>query len=140
MVWEDRALAGLFPMEYEELDISKKEMLSSMVGIKHWFRELANLRVKIFIDNQACVALINYGITRSPFMAQCLREIAFFLSKYNIELHAEYIPSKENCLADLCSRAFSSESHYRNFNKLLQDGTLKLDLLCYDKFEFEVEW
>ena len=38
----------------------------------------------------------------------------------------EYIPSKENCLADLCSRAFSNEGHFNNFNRMLLDGVLRL--------------
>ena len=140
IVWGNRALAGLFPMECDKLDISKKEMLTICVAIKHWFKDLANQKVKIFVDNQACVALINRGITRCPFLAACLREITYFLSRYHIELRAQYIPSKENFLADLCSRAFTNDKFFNNFNRLLQDGTLCLDLLHYDKFEFEINW
>ena len=72
------------------------------------------------MDNQCSVALLNYGLTKSPFLAACLREINFFLAKHNIEVRAEYIPSKENVLADLCSRAFSTEVHYDNFIKLVK--------------------
>ena len=78
MVWGSRALAGLFPLDLDDLDITKKEMVTVMVAIKHWFADLANLKVKIYVDNQAVVALLNYGITRSPFLAACLREIYFF--------------------------------------------------------------
>ena len=137
MVWGRRALAGIFTSEYYDLDISKKEMLAIMVAIKHWFADLAGLRVKIFCDNQACVSLINYGISRSPFLAACLREIQFFLANYNIEIKAQYIPSKQNFLADLCSRAFTSESFYANFKKILNEGTLFLDCIDYNKFKFE---
>ena len=110
-----------------------------MAAIKHWFADLANLKVRIFVENQACVALLNYGISKSPFLAACLREISFFLASYNIELKAEYIPSKDNCLADLCSRAFNSDTYCNNFNKILQDGVLQLDFVYYDKFYFELE-
>ena len=139
MVWGNRALASLFVGEFDSLDISKKEMLTVMAAIKHWFSDLANLRVKIYVDNQACVSLLNYGITRSPFMAACLREIQFYLASFNIELRAEYITSKNNVLADLCSRAFSSEVFYANFNKLLSNKTLILENVCYDKFLFEYD-
>ena len=137
MVWGHRALAGLFALEFEELDISKKEMLAVMAAVKHWFVDLANLKVKIFVDNQAVVALLNHGISKSPFLAACLREINFFLAKYNIEIRAEYIPSRENKLADVCSRAFSNSIHYNNFNQLLKDGTLVLENVFYDKFHFD---
>ena len=139
MVAGKRAMAGLFTSEFEELDISKKEMLTVMVSIKHWFKDLANLKVKILVDNQACVALLNYGITKSPFLASCLREIQFYLARFNIEIKAQYIPSKQNVLADLCSRAFSSDLHFRNFNKLSNEGTLILENVCYEKFRFEYE-
>ena len=71
MVWGTRALAGLFTLEFDDLDISKKEMLTVMAAIKHWFKDLANLRVRIFVDNQACVTLFNYGINKSPFLPSC---------------------------------------------------------------------
>ena len=74
MVWGSRAMAGLFPLDFEDLDISKKEMITVMAAVKHWFSDLANLKVRIYVDNQACVALLNYGISRSPFMATCLTQ------------------------------------------------------------------
>ena len=139
IVWGNRAMAGLFPLELEELDITKKEMVTVMVAVKHWFSELANLRVKIYVDNQAVVSLLNYGISRSPFLAACLREIFYVLAMYNIELRAEYIPSKENCLADLCSRAYNSDVFHKNFNNLLNDKVLILEDFYYDKFQFELD-
>ena len=111
-----------------------------MVSIKHWFKDLANLKVKILVDNQACVALLNYGITKSPFLACCLREIQYYLAKFNIEIKSEYIPSKQNYLADICSRAFSSDLHFKNFNALLNNKTLILEKFYYDKFQFEHEF
>ena len=140
MVWGDRAIAGLFPLEFEDLDINKKEMLTVMAAVKQWFRELANLRVRIFVDNQVCVALLNYGITRSPFLATCLREIQYYLAKHNIEIKAQYVPSKENCLADLCSRAFSTESYFKNFNELISRGTIKLKTFYYNNLNFDITW
>ena len=54
-------------------------------------------------------------------------------------MRAEYIPSKDNVLADVCSRAFSSEKHYIQFNKLLLDKVLILENIYYDKFNFELD-
>ena len=139
MVWGKRALAGLFPLEMDDLDITKKEMVTVMAAIKHWFFHLANLRVRIFVDNQSCVALLNYGVTRSPFLAACLREICFYLARYNIELRAEYIPSRDNDMADLCSRAFNNNINYEKFRKLLNDKVLILDNIFYEKFEFQLD-
>ena len=139
MVWGRKALAGLFLSDSDDLDITKKEMLTVMAAVKHWFADLANLKVQIFVDNQACAYLLNYGVTRSPFLASCLREIQFYLAKHNIQIRAQYIPSKQNKLADLCSRAFCNETHFNNFNLLLKNGTLVLDLLNYNNFNFEVE-
>ena len=55
MVWGSRALAGLFPDEFDELDITKKEMITVMAAVKHWFSDLANLKVKTFVNNQAYI-------------------------------------------------------------------------------------
>ena len=86
------------------------------------------------------MALLNYGITKSPFLAMCLREIQFFLANFNIDMKASYVPSKENHLADLCSRAFNNDEFHKKFNKLLEDGDLILDILHYDKLEFQCTW
>ena len=51
MIWGDKAVAGLFPLDFEDLDITKKEMLTVMGAIKHWFKDLANKRVRIYVDN-----------------------------------------------------------------------------------------
>ena len=45
MVWGKRAIAGLFTCDYDDLDISKKEMLTVVAAIKHWFADLSNLSV-----------------------------------------------------------------------------------------------
>ena len=39
MVWGSRALAGLFGMEFDKLDITKKDMLTVMAAVKHWFSD-----------------------------------------------------------------------------------------------------
>ena len=140
MVWGNKAIAGMFTREFDSLDINSKELLVVMAGIKHWFPKLANKKVKIFCDNQVCVTILNNGFTRSQFLATCLREIQYFLATYNIEIRAEYVPSKLNYLADLCSRAFMDDVHHENFNKLLQNKTLILDDLFYDNFNFSCKW
>ena len=110
-----------------------------ILGVKHFFKEFVNLRVKFYIDNQAVVALLNYGVSRCPFLANCLREISFYLAKYNIELKAQYIRSKDNCIADCLSRAFSNEVHFRNFNKLLDKKLIILDVCNYNDFNFKLD-
>ena len=79
------------------------------------------------------------GLISSPFLAACLREIQFVLARFNIEMQAEYIPSKENHLADLCSRAFSNDVFYSNFNKLLKEKVLVLENVYYEKLYFELD-
>ena len=58
MVWDNRALAGIFYLGFEDLDINKLEMVTVMAAVKHWFKELANLKVRIFVDNHVCVAYL----------------------------------------------------------------------------------
>ena len=140
MVWGTRAVAGLFTLEFDDLDINCKEMLAIMGAAKLWFPLLANLRIRIFSDNQVCVALLNNGFKRSPFLAQCLREIQFLLATYNIEVRAQYIPSKENYIADLCSRAFMNDVYFKNFNQLLNDKTIVLEVFNYDYLSFQCNW
>ena len=66
-------------------------------------------------------------------------KLIVYLAMYNIEIKAQYIPSQDNKLADLCSRAFSTDLFFNNFNKLLLEGTLVLENVYYDKFNFDHE-
>ena len=46
VVWGSRALAGIFPLGFEDLDINKLEMVTVMSAVKHWFRDLSKLEGK----------------------------------------------------------------------------------------------
>ena len=139
MVWGKRTLAGLFPMNFEHWNITKKEMVTVMAAVKHWFADLANLRVQIFEGNQACVALLNYGVTRCPILVACLREMYYFLAKCNIELRAQYIPSKENCVPTFAAVLSAALVTMLIFTKLLVDKVLLLEVVDYRKFHFEYD-
>ena len=59
---------------------------------------------------------------------------------YNIEIFAEYVPSKQKFLADLCSRAFINQSYYNQFNELLSAGTIVLENVIYTNLDFEYDF
>ena len=82
-------------------------------------------------------SIIKLWDNQMSISSQLFKRNSVFSSKFSIEIKAEYIPSKQNHLADLCSRAFSNNMHFRNFNKLLSQGTLILENVYYDKFNFE---
>ena len=80
MVWGSRAMAGLFPLELEDLDINKKEMVTVMAAIKHWFVDLANLKVKIYVDNQVCCS-IKLWYYEVPFFSCLFKRDSLCISK-----------------------------------------------------------
>jgi hypothetical protein len=55
-------------------------------------------------DNQAVVAWLNNGCTRSPLAMKFLRKIFWLRAKFDFHLVASWIPMEANTVADAISR------------------------------------
>ena len=77
--------------------------MAILIALRYWRPKLAGARVYIYCDNQAVVAGVNHTSIRGQAMGP-LRDIVLILTFEDILLHARWIPTKENCLADALSR------------------------------------
>ena len=67
-------------------------------------RDLGHNVVKLKIDNTTSAAYVRRGTGRSPRLAQMARKIVMLGQSLDLTLLPEFIPGKENCLADILSR------------------------------------
>ena len=103
-------LGGIFANQCYALPISKGynnysivhlEMLNILVALKVWAHQWANKKVRIKCDNMAVVEVFK---TKDVMLATCARNIWMLKALFNISIHIEYIPGKQNVVADLLSR------------------------------------
>ena len=97
------AFSILLSSRWRGKDIQFKEMMAILIALRYWRPKLAGARVYIYCDNQAVVAGVNHTSIRGQAMGP-LRDIVLILTFEDILLHARWIPTKENCLADALSR------------------------------------
>ena len=79
-------------------------MLNIVVVLKIWANQWSNKKLRIKCDNMAVVEVLTSGRTRDPVLALCARNVWLISAMYNISIHIEHIPGKNNVIADLLSR------------------------------------
>jgi hypothetical protein len=98
-LWSD------FGVDTSEMHISELEMLAVGMAVHQWGQYLAQRRVLIRVDNEACVHTLASGRCRDPGMMVCMREMFFTMAKDSFLLRAKHIGTKDNVLADAASRS-----------------------------------
>ena len=89
-------------------NIAHREMFTILIAIKIWHKQLAGKVVRISTDSQIAMYAINKGNTRDTFILKCLREMTWYLAKFEILLRAQYINTKLNVVPDALSRWYQS--------------------------------
>lgn len=80
------------------------EALAALHAVAAYGPILRDSVVKLLIDNQGDVAIINRQSTRSPAILTVLRALYELATKYNFSIVAEHIPGIDNIVADALSR------------------------------------
>ena len=80
------------------------EMWAIIVAVRIWGSELAGKIIRIKTDNEAVAHIINTGRSRDNYLQTQLRELVWWLSKYQFRIIGVFIPGKTNKLPDILSR------------------------------------
>lgn len=111
------AYAGTWSIDHQHYlshhHIGLLEALAALHAVAAYGPSLHNSVVKLLIDNQADVAIINRQSTRSPAVLTALRALYELATKYNFAIRAEHIPGVDNIVADALSRPGSQPLSHR---------------------------
>ena len=86
------------------MHINDKELFCIYLAALRWAPAWTNHHIIIHSDNQAAVAVINKGTTRSPQVMPFLRHLFWLSATHNFRITAKYIPGLTNVAADAVSR------------------------------------
>ncbi len=102
----------------KQYHISALEMLNAMIALKVFRKHLEGHCILIKCDNTAAVSVLETGKGRCPTLLSVAREAWKVTAKHNITVQVTHIPGKENCLADLLSRAHLSATNSQKTKRL----------------------
>ena len=85
-------------------NINFLELLTLTIAVKLWGKSLEGLSIQVFCDNSSAVTVLNSGKTRSVLLNDCLRELFFYLAKFQVSVFGVNISGVDNRLPDLLSR------------------------------------
>ena len=119
--------------------ILQLELLTVVVAIKLWVKQLRGKIVRLYSDNEASVFAVNKGKTCDQFMLKCLREIAWVTSTNDVWLKLTHCPGYSNEIPDLLSRWYSGQGAHSKF-KRITDCSWKCRSVSKEMIMFVSPW
>ena len=127
------------PEEWRRVNIAYMEMWGVIVAIRTWGDRLGGLRVVVKCDNESVVTVLLSGRSRDLFLQAGMREVAYLLAVYKMELKVVHLTSAQNRVADWLSRWGNAECR-RAFNRFSRDKSLRRREVKKPVFKFTHDW
>ncbi|XP_065182584.1 uncharacterized protein LOC135813415 [Sycon ciliatum] len=99
-----RWIQGQWLPEQADYSIEWKEMFAIAAACSSWGLEWRKLRIIVYCDNEAVVACLSNGCSRSPPVMDLIRRLFFMCANFGFILSAKHIPGCTNKAADALSR------------------------------------
>lgn len=88
----------------QKISINFLELYALVCGVLVWLDRLHNKRIKVFCDNQSVVCMVNNNSSSCKQCMILIRTLVLASIQANCRIFAEWIPTKQNTLADALSR------------------------------------
>ena len=98
-----RFFQATFPgaLKAKQLHINALELVTVLVALVLWAPQFRGRRMTLLCDNMTSVPVLNKGMTRDSFQADCLREITFLAAKHEFSIKVQHLSGNENRITDL---------------------------------------
>lgn len=97
-------LQASWPRDWEEVEISAKELVPVVMAAALWGQHWTGQHVRFHSDNMAVVAVLGTRTARTPLLMHLLRCFSFFAAYHSFHFSARHIPGELNTAADALSR------------------------------------
>lgn len=88
----------------DDKSISYLEFIPIVLSVFVFANRLTGIKLTLYTDNEALVAIISKKTSSDPFILSLLRKFVIQCVSLDLEIHASFVPGKENVLADKLSR------------------------------------
>ena len=113
----DQYFSRVFPAFLKDEHIHIKEFHVVLVTVKFWGPRWTGKKVVIRCDNDAVCDTVFYQKPTDPKLQECLRELLYWLCRYNCSVSVQKIGTKDNFVADFLSRYTDEEEISEFFGK-----------------------
>ena len=97
-------LTGSWDSEQAAQSITYQELYAVVIAASTWGFQWQKRRVLFHCDNEAVVAVLRSGTSRSTSVMQLLRCLFFVCAQHNFTLSAQHVAGTANSVADSLSR------------------------------------
>jgi hypothetical protein len=93
-----------YAIEGDGSNIAHWEALNLLVALRMWAAKFKHVTVKIFCDNAAAVSVFQTHRASDKILQAIARNIWLLAAIWDIKLHIEHIPGRDDVVTDLLSR------------------------------------
>lgn len=105
---------GPWSRQEKPLHINCLELTAAFLAVKTFLKGQTNQRVLLLMDNQTAVAYVNnLGGTVSAKATQIAKDLWMWCLERQILVSAQYLPGKDNVIADMESRVMRDHSDWK---------------------------
>ena len=91
-------------LKSEKYTITHLELWVVIIGVKVWGKELSRRIIKIRSDNEAVSYILNTGRSQDLLLQKLLRELTWWLAKFEFKIKSQHLSRAKNTLPDLLNR------------------------------------
>ena len=120
--------------------ITHLELWAIIIAVKVWDNTLRGKVIRINTDNEAVSHLLNSGRSQDLLLQKQLRELHWWLAKYEFRIKGVHIFGIHNRIPDLLSRFFDSDKARREFYNTTRGMNLRFVHVNQEMFDLAHEW
>ena len=130
-----------FPVNMVEngLNITHLELWAIVIAVRVWGHKHTGKILRIKTDNEAVSQIVNTGRSRDSMLQKILRELVWWLAKFEFKIKTVHIFGRTNILPDLLSRWAEGRQVHEEFEKL-GGHKLKQKFVRPEFVHFKHEW
>ncbi|XP_048259405.1 uncharacterized protein LOC125384396 [Haliotis rufescens] len=131
---QDRT-GGRWSLEESKFHINALELKAVLLALQCFCKSQSGMSLLVQVDNRTAVSYVNrQGGTKSHVLDTIAKEIWDFCLQRKITLEAQYLPGKENIIADWESRHFADSSEWLLNRKVFNQCNQRLGPHLIDLF------
>ena len=122
----DQVFSIAFPKEVKkDAHITHLGLWAVIISVKTWGSTFRGKIVEIKTDNQAVAQIINTGHSQDLKLQELLRELIWWLAKWECRVKGVHLPGKINRIPDLLSRWHQGPEIHHEFEELTQHRNIE---------------
>ena len=122
------------------LQITHLELWAVILAIRAWGHSCTGKIITVKSDNEAVATIINTGRSQDMYLQQQLRELCWWLSKFQMKVRSVHLVGKFNRLPDLLSRWGEGLQVRQEFEERTSNMELKRMWINNNWFQFAHTW